>query len=919
MSNSEDLSQRMKEDWDRRVKHDYRLWMSDGISDDKAMWESGVRDFQIISQGIPTGRDKTVLEIGCGVGRLLHAAANHFGTIIGVDVSEEAIRKSKEFLHDGVNITPLLGNGIDLHQIPDTSIDFVFSFASLTSMPTEVIARYLCETKRILKNGSYARFQVYVGEEQKVSRDDTLHVRCFKEEKLKDACVLAGFSVESLDELILPFQVSFKELGLTACMLTVKAQEKKSADFETIEQVLSSSESETDVHVSPVEFWMSYNHAKAMLSEGDFERAEKALRYASDVAQATSFDVADTLVALIKEIEKEKNVKQEIVIHTQPQDEFYRENLSLLPERLRKRLENLSHSTLTSVTMTEEGPSLYFKGQPLDHPTKPRTAAATWAKRSLTEPKIAQAKDLVIFGFGSGVHVEEILRTAHKSVAVFEPSLESFGEALKTRPLPFLKDITLYVDEDLAQATFSESELLVRPQTQSLFPEHVQKLKSQFYSRRGLSLLKPSIAVLGPIQGGSLPITTYTSRSLLSLSQKAREIDMSGFATGYHAVENIIFDKTRRTIAQGQYIQMLSQAALESINEKPIDILFCMAQAPVSAEMLTECRKRGIITVLWFVEDYLRFTYWQSLAPFFDYVFTIQRGECIDAIKKAGAGNVHYMPLACDPIIHCPVELSGQEKEFFGSKVSFVGAGYHNRQQMFASLSDLPFKIWGTEWPTCRPFDKLVQAEGKRITPEDYVKIFNASEINLNLHSSTERDGVDPYGDFVNPRTFELASAGAFQLVDERSHLSELFTDGDDIITFRSRDDLRDKIDYYLRHPEERLKITKKAQARVYREHTYAHRMQEMLSIIYGDKYDHIKNRYDASPWKRLLERAKPHKELSERCEKAFARGEEPILDGLISDIVSGNGQLSDTEQKLLFLYHIRKQMIRMRAEENGG
>jgi len=921
MSNSEDLSQRMKEDWDRRVKHDYRLWMSDGIKDDQAMWESGVRDFEIISKDIPHGPDKSVLEIGCGVGRLLFAATKYFGKIIGVDVSEEAIKKAKDFLNQIPSIQPVLGNGVDINFVPSSSIDFVFSFASITSMPTEVIARYLCETRRVLKDGSFARFQVYVGDEQNVSKDDTLHVRCFQEEKLRQACILAGFSVTSLEELILPFQVSFKELGLTACMLTLKADGMQSVDFRTIEKTLSTSEQATDIHISPVEFWMSYNHAKAMVSEGDFERAEKALLYASDIAKATSFDVADTLSALIKEIEKEKfDPKKNAPAQSAPTTaDFYKENLSLLPVSLRDRIEKLSHSTLTSITITEEGPALYYKGQPLDHPTKPKTAAIAWAKRALTEPKIANAKDLVVFGFGSGFHIDEILKSTQKEITVFEPSLESFSEAIKIQSLPFLKNVKLYVEEDLPRETLSESELLVRPQTQSLFPEEVKKLKSLFYSRRGLSLLKPSIAVLSPVQGGSLPITTYTTRSLLSLSQKAREIDMSGFASGYHAVENIIFDKTRRTIAQGQYVQMLSHAALESINEKPIDILFCMAQAPVSIELLSECRKRGIITVLWFVEDYLRFTYWQSLAPYFDYIFTIQRGECIEAIKKAGAGNVHYMPLACDPVIHAPVELSIQEKEFFGSKVSFVGAGYHNRQQLFASLSDLPFKIWGTEWPTCRPFDKLVQAEGKRITPEDYVKIFNASEINLNLHSSTERDGVDPNGDFVNPRTFELASAGAFQLVDKRTHLPELFTDGEDIVTFTSREDLREKIDYYLRHPEEREKITKKAQARVYREHTYAHRMQEMLSIIYGDKFDHIKSRYDGSPWRRLLDRAKPHKELTERCEKAFTRGEEPVLDGLISDIVTGNGQLSDTEQKLLFLYHIRKQMIRMRAEESGG
>jgi hypothetical protein len=68
-----------------------------------------------------------------------------------------------------------------------------------------------------------------------------------------------------------------------------------------------------------------------------------------------------------------------------------------------------------------------------------------------------------------------------------------------------------------------------------------------------------------------------------------------------------------------------------------------------------------------------------------------------------------------------------------------------------------------------------------------------------------------------------------------------------------------------------------------------------------------------------MLERAKPHAELYSRCEAAFKRGEEPILDGLVADIVTGKGKLTETEQKLLFLFHVRKQIIRMRTEETGG
>jgi spore maturation protein CgeB len=365
-------------------------------------------------------------------------------------------------------------------------------------------------------------------------------------------------------------------------------------------------------------------------------------------------------------------------------------------------------------------------------------------------------------------------------------------------------------------------------------------------------------------------------------------------------------------------MEMLSVTLLEAFSEKPIDILICMAQAPISPRILTELRKRGVITVLWFVEDYLRFTYWQQMAPFYDFIFTIQKGECIEKIRAAGAGEVHYLPTACDPHFHTPLKLSADERAKWGSPISFVGAGYHNRQQMFASLAYEPFKIWGSEWPLCKPFDRLVQEQSRRIAPEEYIKIFNSTDVNLNLHSSTERDGVDPFGDFLNPRTFELAACSAFQLVDERSLLSEAFDIGKEMITFRNAADLKEKIHYYLKHPEERAAIAEKARARVLKDHTYDQRLEQMLSIIYASKYEQLRAKEDSSPWSTMIARAAPYQELHERCQRAFDRGEEPILDALISDIVTGNGKLTETEQKLLFMFHVRKQIIRMTREESG-
>ena len=43
---------------------------------------------------------------------------------------------------------------------------------------------------------------------------------------------------------------------------------------------------------------------------------------------------------------------------------------------------------------------------------------------------------------------------------------------------------------------------------------------------------------------------------------------------------------------------------------------------------------------------------------------------------------------------------------------------------------------------------------------------------------------------------------------------------------------LKSKLDYYLRHEDERVEIAAPGRARALREHTYEHRAREMLSVF---------------------------------------------------------------------------------------
>jgi spore maturation protein CgeB len=603
-------------------------------------------------------------------------------------------------------------------------------------------------------------------------------------------------------------------------------------------------------------------------------------------------------------------------------DSFWAPNLSLLRSRFPVVAEAVVEwsgpdADTTKCQQTGEGPTLVERGMVLDHPDKPRSAAAQWVSRIVRDERFVKAERVWVFGFASGYHVESLQDQISGKVSVVEPSVDVMVAALKSRDLTQILGRLegLYVGA-VPDEVSPGVELTIRSFTQSLYPDFCEQLRRAVNTAKGSAQLKPAIGVVGPLQGGTLPIYHYVTRTLAERKHRVRGLDMSPMASGYHQISVILRDKFRRSLAENTFVDYLSQLTLENVNERAIDIFLCMAQAPITMRALQELKSRGVVTVLWFLEDYQRFTYWKPLAPAFDFIFTIQRGECLQQMRQAGAGEVHYLPPACDPSVHRPLALSPEERARWGGPLSFVGAGYHNRQQVFASLSHLPLRLWGTEWPEMKPFSFLVQEKGRRIAPEEYVKIFCSTDINLNLHSSNERDGVDPFGDFVNPRTFELASSGAFQLVDHRQLLPELFVPGEEVITFRSTDELKHLIHFYSNQPELRHEIAMRARARALKDHTYEKRLSQMLDVIYASKYDTLASRQAASPWMRVLERVKGVPELEKRFRVSYERGDEPVLDGLVYDVGAGKGKLNDVEQKILFLHHIRRQMIVNRPDD---
>jgi spore maturation protein CgeB len=338
------------------------------------------------------------------------------------------------------------------------------------------------------------------------------------------------------------------------------------------------------------------------------------------------------------------------------------------------------------------------------------------------------------------------------------------------------------------------------------------------------------ILVVLPLYGGSLPIGRYVASALKQEGHLAEVFEAPDFYPAYTAMNDLKVTTDRLDYLQNSFLNVVSQAVLAKVETFEPDLVLAMAQAPLNPQALKRLRRDGVTTAMWFVEDHDLFTYWKSFAPLYDVFAVIQKGQFLEDLAAIDQNNGLYLPLAAQPNFHRPTELSPVERRKFGSEVSFMGAGYPNRRKAFHELVNFDFKVWGTEWEGDHVLEPLLQLKGARVTPEECVKIFNATAINLNLHSSIQADELVTFGDFVNPRTFELAACGAFQLVDRRTLMDEAFAE-DELATFSSIEELIEKIEYFSSRPEERQAYADRARARALKDHTYAQRMRTLIEF----------------------------------------------------------------------------------------
>jgi spore maturation protein CgeB len=218
--------------------------------------------------------------------------------------------------------------------------------------------------------------------------------------------------------------------------------------------------------------------------------------------------------------------------------------------------------------------------------------------------------------------------------------------------------------------------------------------------------------------------------------------------------------------------------------------------------------------------------------PCYDIHF-VYRHHNINDFKKRGAKKVELLRSYYIAERNYPVELQPEDQRFV-CDVVFAGhyeADFRVNYLESIMVSGVKLNLFGGGWKNARPVlspNSPLQALYPiiHVGDEDYRKAFSGAKIALCFLSKLNRDTY-------TRRNFEIPATGAFMLSEYSDDLATLFEEGKEAEFFRSKEEMLNKISYYLTHDAERQEIARRGCERALRDgHDVTARMNQMVNDL---------------------------------------------------------------------------------------
>jgi spore maturation protein CgeB len=310
----------------------------------------------------------------------------------------------------------------------------------------------------------------------------------------------------------------------------------------------------------------------------------------------------------------------------------------------------------------------------------------------------------------------------------------------------------------------------------------------------------------------------------------------------------------------------LLTAYRDALAKKPIDLFFSyLMDGMIEPDVLAEIHRLGVPMVNFSCNNIHQFDLVDGISPYFDLNLYAEKDAGIKFERIRAAG--YWWPMASNPRYFHPV------RTVRNVDVSFVGGNYAMRAEYIAYLLNekIDVQVFGPYWlldsdqPWKTPLrrwyylarnllafnEQAKQTEAGRLqnylqridlnkryylnlhgtaTDEELIRLYSRSRISLGFLEVY--DGNNPgkaVKRHMHLREFEAPMCGALYCTGYSDELAEMFEPGKEVITYNNKEELLNKVRYYLKHQDEGEHIRQAGLKRALADHTYQRRYQTLF------------------------------------------------------------------------------------------
>ena len=247
-------------------------------------------------------------------------------------------------------------------------------------------------------------------------------------------------------------------------------------------------------------------------------------------------------------------------------------------------------------------------------------------------------------------------------------------------------------------------------------------------------------------------------------------------------------------------------------------------------EVLEFCNEIGLKKVFWNKEDPVNYDRFISTAKQFDVIFTSDNRSIQRYVDDCGHENIFPMPFACQPIIHNPIR-----NKLPVHSICFAGSWYvrehGDRKRQTKLLVDASKKydlhiydrFYGTNDANRFPSNYSRFVRGS-MPYEECCMAYRAYKLFLNVNSVMNSDTM------FSRRVFEILASSTHVLSTPSEGMEKMLPHG--ITVVDSLNDANSAIENLLANDEERQRSAHLGYRHVMNNHTYSHRVGDMLEKI---------------------------------------------------------------------------------------